>query len=453
MSGTVTGLFGNLRSQDGRRTATARLWSLMEDLYPVCRSITGNGVRQTLSMISRFAPLDITEVPSGTPVFDWVVPNEWNVREAWIEDPAGNRIVDFGRHTLHLMSYSVPVRCKLPLSELRRHLHSLPEHPDWIPYRTSYYHEDWGFCLTHRQLDSLTDGTYSVHIDSTLTDGHLTYGECVIPGESTDEILLFTHICHPSLCNDNLTGIAVAATLAAHLQGTRPRLTFRFVFAPGTIGSITWLARNESRVGQVRHGLVMGLLGDRGPLTYKRSRQGEAVIDRIAAHVLPTVSRAVRIVDFSPYGYDERQLCSPGFNLPVGRLTRTPNGEYAEYHTSADDFSIVSADSLSESLHACVSLLRVADRNATYVNMNPKCEPRLGKRGLFRPTGGTEPGRFEHALLWVLNQSDGSRSLLDIAERSQLDFDTIAEAADALERVGLLRSANQDANRAGSNHQ
>lgn len=415
-------------------------WVLMERLFPVCRSITGDGVRETLAAVGERLPLQMHEVPSGLPVFDWVVPQEWNVREAWIKDPAGNKVVDLSQHTLHLMSYSTPVHAHMTLAELRPHLHSLPDHPEWIPYRTSYYREAWGFCLPHRQLESLPDGTYEVFIDSTLTPGHLTYAECVVPGRSEQEFLVFTHVCHPGLCNDNLTGIAVATALAAELMsGAPPRLTYRFVFAPGTIGSITWLARNESRLGQVRNGLVIGLLGDRGPLTYKRSRREDAGIDRLAEYLLPRIAPGSRLIPFSPYGYDERQLCSPGFNLPVGRLTRTPNNEYPQYHSSADNFDLIDRQALAESMAACAALLRAADREACYVNLNPKCEPMLGKRGLYRPTGGGHPGAFEHALLWVLNQSDGQRSLLQIAQRAELPFDTVADAAQALERVGLLQ--------------
>jgi aminopeptidase-like protein len=414
---------------------------MMERLYPICRSITREGVRQSLAIVGEQVPVEISEVPSGTKVFDWEVPLEWNVREAWIKGPDGRRVVDLRDHTLHLMSYSTPLRATMRLAELREHLHSLPDHPDWVPYRTSYYREDWGFCLPHRSLEALPEGNYEVCIDSALTAGHLTYGECVIPGTSTDEFLIFTHVCHPSLCNDNLTGIALTAILAQVLKDSARRFTYRLVFAPGTIGSITWLARNESRTRRVRHGLVLGLLGDRGPLTYKRSRRHTAEIDQIASHVLPRVNSAARIVDFSPYGYDERQLCSPGFDLPVGRLTRTPNNEYPQYHSSADDFSIVDADSMAESLAACLALIRVAEGNERYENLNPKCEPRLGKRGLFRSTGGTHPAEFEHALLWVLNQSDGTHSVLDIAERSHLPFETLTAAAAALTSAGLLRVA------------
>jgi aminopeptidase-like protein len=436
-------LFSGLRSAADCSALVRDGWQLMQELYPICRSITGDGVRRTLAAVGRHVPLEVFEVPSGTPVFDWEVPREWNVREAWIEDASGRRIVDFRDHSLHILSYSTPVDGTFSLEEFRPHLHSLADHPDWIPYRTSYYRDAWGFCLPHRVLESLSEGRYRVRIDSSLAAGHLTYAECLIPGSTDEEFLIFTHVCHPSLCNDNLTGIAVTTLLARQLRESRPRFTYRFVFAPGTIGSITWLARNESNVSRIRHGLVLGLLGDRGPLTYKRSRRSNAQIDEIAAYALPSVTPSARLVDFTPYGYDERQLCSPGFDLPVGRLTRTPNNEYPEYHSSADDFSLIDEGALAESFVACATVLRIADRNATYVNLNPKCEPRLGKRGLFRATGGTHPDVFEHALLWVLNQSDGSNSLLDIARRSGLSFDTIAAAADALLDSSLLRVADE----------
>ena len=431
-----------LDSLGSMEACTARMadaWDLMKELYPICRSITGEGVRQTLAAIGRRIPLQLFEVPSGVSVFDWEVPREWNVREAWIEDQTGRRVVDLRDHSLHLVSYSTPVDTVLSLEDLLPHLHSIPDQPDWIPYRTSYYREDWGFCLTHRTLESLRPGRYRVFIDSTLEPGSLTYAECYVKGAVEDEVLLFTHVCHPSLCNDNLTGMALATALAAEVCASAPRFSYRFVFAPGTIGSITWLARNEANVHKVRHGLVLGLAGDRGPLTYKRSRRGNAEIDRIGEYVLSRLDANARVMDFSPYGYDERQLCSPGFNLPVGRLTRTPNNEYAEYHSSADNFDILDRGALAQSLLAGATILRIADRNAYYQNLNPRCEPRLGKRGLFRHTGGRNPGEFEHALLWVLNQSDGYNSLFDITMKSRLPFEVIAEAADALENVALLQ--------------
>lgn len=432
-------LLAALRSHEGCRQQVADAWRLMRELYPICRSITGDGVRATLQAVGRLIPLTHTEVPSGTEVFDWEVPREWNIRGGWIRDPSGRIVVDFRNHSLHVMSYSTPVHSRMSLEELRPHLHTLPDHPDWIPYRTSYYREDWGFCLTHRQLQAFPAGDYEVHIDSTLAPGSLTYAECKVSGDTDGEFLIFTHVCHPALCNDNLTGIALAAIAARELAKHRPHLTYRFVFAPGTIGSITWLARNAHQLHSIRHGLVVGLVGDRGLLTYKRSRRGQAEIDRIAALVLARLDAQARCIDFSPYGYDERQLCSPGFDLPVGRLTRTPNGEYPEYHTSADNLDLIDEESFGQSLRAFASVLAVADRNATYVNLNPKCEPRLGKRGLFRSVGGSNPGEFEHALLWVLNQSDGRHALLDIAERSGMSFELLAGAADALLGAGLLR--------------
>lgn len=414
--------------------------ALMKRMYPICRSLTGRGVRETLALIAESLPLKLHAVASGAAVFDWEVPDEWNIREGWIRDPQGRKIVDFRDSNLHVVSYSIPVRRKMSMQELLPHLHSLPEHPDWIPYRTSYYTRDWGFCLRHRDLVELGEGEYEVCIDSDLAPGELTYGESVFEGQSSDEFLVFTHICHPSLCNDNLTGIVVASQIARWLASQKRReLTYRFVFAPGTIGSIVWLARNESQVDRIRFGLVLGLLGDSAGLTYKRSRRGDASIDRIAAYVLRRLNAGSRIVDFSPYGYDERQLCSPGFNLPIGRLTRSSNGEYPEYHSSADDFNLISESALAESLFACVKIMRIADADRRYENLNPKCEPRLGKRDLYGATGGSGPNQSEYAMLWVLNQSDGTHGMLDIAERSGLPFDEICAAADALVEAGLLR--------------
>ena len=416
------------------------LYGFVRELYPICRSITGPGLRETLAAIGRHVPLALCEVPSGTRVFDWEVPNEWSIREAWIRDGSGRTVVDFRDHNLRVVNYSTPVRARMSLADLKPHLHTIPERLDWIPYRTSYYRDSWGFCLTQRELDALPDGSYEVCIDSTLGPGSLTLGECHLPGQSRDEVLIYTHACHPSLCNDNLSALAVATWLATRLAGRGDkRLGHRFVFGPATIGSITWLAHNEDRVANLRHGLVLASLGDAGGFTYKRSRRGDTATDRAAEYVISR--RGGRIEDFSPYGYDERQFCSPGFDLAVGRLTRTPNGRYPEYHTSADDLSFVSSRALAESLAACEEILGVLEENVCYVNQNPRCEPRLGPRGLFRTTGGTSPGEFEHALLWVLNQSDGTRDLLSIAERSRLDFSLIARAARALVDVDLLRPA------------
>ncbi|WP_454065169.1 DUF4910 domain-containing protein [Candidatus Nitrospira salsa] len=424
------------------------LYKLVEELYPICRSITGNGVRQTLKALESHIPLSIQEVPTGTPAFDWRVPKEWNIHDAYIKNMAGERIIDFHHSNLHVMSYSVPVKATLPLAELKTHLYTLPEHPDWIPYRTSYHNEQWGFCLTHHQFLELHDEEYEVCIDSTLEDGALTYGEYYLKGQVVDEVLISCHICHPSLCNDNLSGIAVATFLAKYLAARERRYSYRFVFLPGTIGPITWLARNEDRVHKIKHGLVLALLGDSGTTTYKRSRQGLAEIDRIVCQVLQQFSDPHTVVDFSPYGYDERQYCSPGFNLPVGSLMRTPNGCFPEYHTSADNLEFVKPASLADSWEKCRTILETLEGNKTYFNQNPKCEPQLGRRGLYRAISGqAERAQHEMAMFWVLNLSDGQHSLLDIAERAEIPFMTIKDAADRLEAHQLLKEVSTEASR------
>jgi aminopeptidase-like protein len=418
----------------------ADLHRWIRELYPIGRSLTGNGVRETLQRLGEIVPLEIREVPSGTQVLDWTVPPEWNLKEAWIETSDGDRIVDVRRSTLHVVGYSRPVRARLTLEELRPHLFSLPEHPDWIPYRTSYYADGWGFCLTDRQLRALPEDRYEVCIDASLAPGSLTYGECELPGESEDEILLSTHVCHPSLCNDNLSGLVIAAFLGRRLAARRRRHTYRILFVPGTIGSITWLSQNEARLGRIAHGLVLTCLGDPGSLSYKRSRRGDAAVDRAAAHVL-AARGPHRVLDFTPWGYDERQYCSPGFDLPVGCLMRTPHGQFPQYHTSADDLELVRPEALADSLDACEAILDLLDRDRAFVNLQPKGEPHLGRRGLYPAIGGGAQGAEQLALLWVLNLSDGRHTLLDIAERAKLPFDLIDRAAGALAAHGLLRAA------------
>jgi aminopeptidase-like protein len=422
-------------------TAGEELYKLVAELYPICRSITGDGVRRTLQIVDReIGGLEVHEVPTGTQVLDWTVPREWNVRDAWVADPAGRRVIDFQASNLHLVGYSVPVRATMGLAELKEHLFTLPDQPDWVPWRTSYYAERWGFCASQRLVDGLADGDYEVCVDTTLADGHLTYGEHLVQGQTDEEVLVSCHVCHPSLANDNLSGIAVATRLARRLAEARPRYSYRFLFAPGTIGAITWLARNEDRLGRVRHGLVLACLGDPGGFTYKRSRRGHAEIDRVAAHVLGRSGRPHQLVDFSPYGYDERQFCSPGFDLPVGSLSRTPYARYPEYHTSADDLDLVGPTQLQESLELCWEVVGVLEANRRYLNLSPKGEPQLGRRGLYGQIGGrSDAEERQMAMLWVLNQSDGTHSLLDVAERSGLPFALLAEVATTLEEAGLLR--------------
>lgn len=415
-----------------------KMYELIEELYPICRSITGDGVRQTLEHISRIVPLDVHEVPTGTQVFDWTVPREWNIEEAFIEDANGDRLVDFQNHSLHVMSYSTPVDATLDWDVLSEHLHTLPDHPDWIPYRTSYYKDNWGFCLAHRDLDRFAAGPFRVVIRSSLTEGHLTYGETVVPGATEREVLFFNHVCHPSLCNDNLSGNAVMAELARRLRGRQSRFTYRFVWAPGTIGSITWLSRNEASLTRIHAGLVGVLLGDAGRFHYKRTRRGSAEIDQVVEFVLAELGFDAKLLDFSPYGYDERQFGSPGIDAPVGRLTRSPNGSYPEYHSSADNLDFVRPEYLAESLQLLERVVEVLEGNATYLNTQPMCEPQLGRRGLYGSTGGSHPKQREHAMLWVLSMSDGGPSLLDISIRSGIAFDVVRSAATDLLSAGLL---------------
>jgi len=415
------------------------LHSFAASLYPICRSITGDGIRQTLEAIAQRIPLRISAVPSGTKVFDWTVPKEWNIRDAYIRDRHGNRVVDFQCSNLHVVNYSTPVHATLSLDELRPHLFTLPGHPDWIPYRTSYYKEDWGFCLSHNQLLQLEDGEYEVCIDSTLEDGVLNYGECFLPGCSQDEVLISCHACHPSLANDNLSGLSVAVFLARHLLAQDYlRYSYRFLFIPGTIGAITWLAQNREAAAQIRHGLVMTCIGDAGGFHYKKSRRGNAEIDRAVSCVLRDCGEPFETLEFSPYGYDERQYCSPGFNLPVGCLMRSVWGTFPEYHTSADNLDFLQPESLVRSLRVCAATFDVLEGDRKYINRHPCCEPQLGRRGLYRSTGGEAIPEEIHARLWVLNLSDGDHSLLDIAERSGLPFFRIREAASALSDAGLL---------------
>ena len=420
------------------------LYDFVEELYPLCRSITGEGVRETLRLIQKRVPLDIHEVASGTQVFDWTVPLEWNIRDAYVKNRRGERVIDFKVSNLHVVNYSQAIRKLMKLESLKPHLHTLHEHPDWVPYRTSYYKDNWGFCLSQKQLSQMADEEYEVCIDSSLTPGALTYGECYLPGVSTDEVLISCHVCHPSLCNDNLSGIAVATFLALNLARQDRRYSYRVLFIPGTIGSITWLATHEQVIPRIKHGFVLTGVGDAGPFTYKRSRRGDAEIDHVMAQVLKQAGEPYKLIDFFPYGYDERQYCSPGFNLPVGCLMRTPHGEYPEYHTSADSLDFIKPESLVGSLEHCLAVINVLEHNHRYMNQNPKCEPQLGKRGLYRAVAGHQAKRSrELVLLWVLNLSDGKHSLLDIAERADVPFPEVQSAAVALVECGLLAKCKE----------
>ncbi len=435
---TVSGRVDDLRAGDSDLESLGRsMYAAMERMYPICRSLTGDGVRATLDVMAESLELERHGVPSGTEAHDWTINDEWNVRDAYIADRDGRRVVDFQEHNLHLVGYSVPVRATMTLEELRPHLHTLPDHPDWIPYRTSYYNRTWGFCLSENQLRSLGEGPFDVVVDTTLEPGELTYAELVIPGETTDEVMLTAHLCHPSIANDNLSGLAIATEVARTLQSMPSRrFTYRFLFAPGTIGSITWLSRNPENLGNIKHGLVLTGLGGPGPLVYKRTRHGSRGIDRAASHVVGR--RAGEVRGYSPYGYDERQFNAIGFDLPFGRLSRTPHGEYPEYHTSADDLSYVTPAELADSYSAIIDVIDVIEGDGRFRNLSPYGEPQLGKRGVYPTVGGRSASDAVMAMLWTLAYSDGNASLLDIATTADLDFADIRAAAATLLDAGLL---------------
>lgn len=434
-------MFQSIDADAGRQ-----LHELVARLFPVPRSLTGDGVRQTLAVLAERLPLEIHEVPTGTCVLDWTVPQEWRVRGARVLRPDGTVLVDWAEGPLHLVGHSTPFRGLLSREDLLPHLHSLPDRPTLTPYRTSYYAPTWGFCLPHERLQGLPDGDYDVVVDTELVDGSLTYGELVLPGQEPDEVLVTAHVCHPAQANDNLSGIAVAVGLAQLLTAQpHRRWTYRFLFAPGTLGAISWLHEHLDHVERIHAGLVLTGLGDSSPASYKRSRRGDALIDRAVAHVLEHHAPGSRLLPFSPYGYDERQFCSPGFDLPVGRLGRGVHGEYPEYHTSADDLSFVTAHQLADSLGLLTRVIDLLEGDRTYRSTQPFGEPQLGRRGLYRDTGAVamDKAAFEMALLWVLNLADGHHSLLDMAERAGLRFSQLAQAAEPLLAVGLLVEADE----------
>lgn len=449
MPATIYSLRTPVKGEKTPKDVGASLYRCVSALYPLHRCITGEGLRATLQIIGQKIPLKIHEVPTGTDVLDWTIPKEWEIREAWITKEDGTRVVDLADSPLHVVQYSTPVHVSMTLQRLRPNLHTLPKQPNLVPYRTSYYEEAWGFCLSERVLNRLAaeveeDEELTVYIDSTLYDGSLTYGECVIPGKTDDEVLFSAHACHPALANDNASSLAVATALARHLERrTNLRYTYRFLFAPGTIGAVTWLARNRRNVDKIKHGLVLANLGDAGDFTYKMTRRGTLdaplAVDRAVSMALSKTNLDVR--PFEPSGYDERQFGSPGFDLPVGRLTRTPHGEYPEYHTSGDNLGLVHPRALAESLEALIRFVDILEGDAAYQNTQPYGEPMLGRRGLYASLDESAEGpEAQRALLWVLNLSDGEHSLLSIAERCGLSFPSVRSAADRLLKERLLEA-------------
>ena len=433
----------------------------MDELYPITRSITGEGVRKTLKIIQNFIDLKIHEVPSGTKVFDWTVPQEWNIRDAYIMNNKNEKIIDFRKSNLHVAQYSKKIKKRIKLNELKKHIFTLPDQPNAIPYVTSFYNENWGFCMSNNQFQKLNDDEYIVNIESEHKNGSLTYGEFVIEGESKEEILISTYVCHPSLCNDNLSGPVLATFLAEYLSKQKLHYSIRFLFIPETIGAITWLALNEDKIKNIFHGLVATCVGDSGISTYKKSRDGNNIIDEVVIEVLKESGKPYKIMDFWPSGSDERQYCSPAFNLPVGSLMRTPYDMFEEYHTSEDNLSFMNKECLADSFFKYLSVIQKLEGNFNYVkpekitlenkksvknnpvflNLFPKCEPQLGKRKIYEEIGGVKNQdslKQKKAIQWILNLSDGKHSLRDIQERSGLGFDMLFDMANLLENKKLL---------------
>ena len=419
------------------------LRDLLDRLWPINRSIAGPGLRETLDVLAEWIPTERITARSGDQVFDWIVPDEWTVREAYFTGPDGVRHADFADCNLHLVSHSVPFRGRMPLAELREHLHTVPEQPTAIPYVTSFYAPRWGFCLSHEEAEALPEGEYDVVVDTELAAGRVEVGEAVLLGETDDEVLFHSYVDHPSLANNELSGpLAVTALYRRLSAWPRRRLTYRFVLSAETIGTLLYLhERGDRLIERLRAGYVLTCVGDRGDFTFKRSRREDTAADRAALIALRDAGAAHEVRRFDPgNGSDERQYCSPGFDLPVASLMRTMYADYPEYHTSLDDRDFLSIDSLVGTIDMYERIARALDGNGTWVNTVARGEPQLGRRGLYPQLGA--PRHYQAVpLMWLLNLSDGDHDLLAIAERSGVAIDDLIPLAGDLEQAGLLRRA------------
>jgi len=441
----MTSMSGGETSQAGDVGAEMHRW--VSDLFPICRSLTGDGVRETLAYLGRLIPsLTVHEVPTGTSAFDWTVPDEWNIRGAYIEDEHGRRIVDFALSNLHVVGYSTPVDEWMTLAELQPHLHSLPDQPDAIPYVTSYYARRWGFCLPHSRREKLPDVRYHVVIDSTLEPGSLTYGEVLIPGSEKNEVLLSTYICHPSLANNELSGPAVTTALARWIASLpQRRLSYRIVFVPETIGAIVYISRHLDELkSRIVAGYVVTCVGDDRAYSLLRSRKGNTLADRAAKLVLRRHAPDHVEYSYLDRGSDERQYCSPGVDLPVASIMRTRYNSYPEYHPSLDDLTLVTPSGLQGAFDVVRKTIVLIEQNRTY-RTTTLCEPQLGRRGLY-PTLSTRGAGFAlRTMTSLIAYADGTRDLVDMAELLEIGPEEAIETATRLEAAGLLEAVD-DAN-------
>ncbi|NWG52251.1 MAG: DUF4910 domain-containing protein [Hydrogenophilaceae bacterium] len=413
------------------------IYAFAAEIYPLFRSVSGAGSRETFARMAKHVDLTVHEVASGTQVFDWTVPNEWRINDAYIADASGKRVLDLGASNLHVINYSAPAAGRALLSELKPRIHTLPDKPSAIPYVTSFFQETWGFCMAQAALDALPEGEYEYKIDSSLAPGSMSYAEFAHKGEEEDEILIFSHSCHPSLANDNCSGLAVSTFLAKQLSKAPTRYSYRFVWAPTTIGSIAWLARNENAVSRIRGGLVLSNVGDGAPFTYKKSRRGAGPMDRAMAHLL--VASDGKIIEFTPQGYDERQFNSPGFLLEVGTLMRGYGASYPSYHTSDDNLDRIRPEYLGESYRLAAQAISIIERDGRWQSVITKCEPQLGRRGLHASYSFDRDAPAKNAAtMWTAAFCDGANTLLDIAVRAAMPFERIYEAAAKLAAAGLI---------------
>jgi aminopeptidase-like protein len=419
------------------------MYKLLTEMFSYNRSITGDGVRKTLKRILDEIPIKLTSVKSGTKVFDWVVPDEWNVYSAKIYDSSGELIVDFDENNLHLMSYSVPIDTVLTLQQLKRHIITDKSRPDWIPYSTSYYKDGWAFCLPYNFVKEMVDDNYKVEIDSIKEPGELIYAESFIDNKAKKDVLISSYICHPSMANDSLSGVVLSIQLYKEIKKMdNLNYNYRFLFTPETIGTICFLDTNKRDIKKtIEYGLVATCLGDPGEFTYKKTRDGNRNIDRIVKYIFEKRKIVNNVLDFTPLGSDERQYCSPGFDLSVGVLTRSMYGKFAEYHTSADNLDFVTPRSLQESLEMYIEVIRTYEANCKFSRPKPFCEPQMGKYDLYREKGGAGEDSLDDIVqqrMWILNYADGKTDLLEISEKSGFDIFSLKSASKALISNGLI---------------